>query len=193
MGASVGVVVFPGTNCEYDAVHGASRRRRRGSLRLAPRAVARRPRRRGPPGRLRPRRLPAPGRDRPVLRGDGGRGGLRGRRWPGRRDLQRLPGPLRGRAPAGRAPEERRPHLPVPARRPRGHLDGLGAHAARPGSASELIDPDQPLLRRLRLRRADARGAARGRPHRAALHRQPERLGRRHRGHRQRGAATSSA
>jgi hypothetical protein len=45
----------------------------------------------------------------------------------------------------------------------------------------ELDDPDQPLLGRLHLRRRDARGPRGQRPGRAALPGQPQRLARRHR------------
>ena len=142
---------------------------------------------RGAARRLRPRRLPAPGRDRPLLAGDG-------RRWPtfaaagrpGRRDLQRLPGADRGAAAARGAAEEPRACASCARPSTRVASTALGAHRgvrARDGAAH----PDQPLRGQLRLRRRDA-GRARGRgPDGAALRRQPQRLGRRHRRHLQRG------
>ena len=97
-----GVVRFPGSCDDVDALHAARARRRGGD------AVARRPR---PPGRRRGdrprrlllRRLPARRRDRAVRAGDGGGRRVRARRRPRARDLQRLSGPVRGAAAAGRA------------------------------------------------------------------------------------------
>ena len=108
MTVRVGVVVFPGSNC--DTRHAARPRARR---RRAGRPVARggRPRRRRggrPARRLRLRRLPAGGRHRPVQPGHAQRRRVRGGRRARARHLQRLPGPRRGGPRARRAPAQPR-------------------------------------------------------------------------------------
>ena len=70
--------------------------------------------------------------------------------------------------------------------RPGRRLDALGPDVGS-GGWPRAGDPHQPLLGQLHLRRRDIAAPAGGGPHRAALHGQPERVGRRHRGHRQRG------
>ena len=68
MAARVGVVLFPGSNCELDAVEAIRGARRRGRAAVARRRRRSGARRRGrPPRRLRPRRLPAARRHRPLL------------------------------------------------------------------------------------------------------------------------------
>ena len=116
MAPRIGVVVFPGSNCEHDVVQGGRGRRR-------------------PPGSCSGTATPTwpavdavvlpggfahgdylrPGRAGPLLARDGGRARLRPRRRARRRHLQRLPGPDRGGPAAGRAAEERAPPLPLPA------------------------------------------------------------------------------
>ena len=100
MPVRIGVVVFPGSNCDRDTVHALELGRRRAGRPVARAGVARGRRRGRPAGRLRLRRL-RPGRGhRPVQPGHaGGRGVRRGRRARARH-LQRLPGPRRGRARA---------------------------------------------------------------------------------------------
>ena len=66
-------------------------------------------------------------------------------------------------------------------------LTGAGRGRRRAGH------PHQPLLGELHLRRGDPAPAAGRRSHRAALPRQPQRLGRRHRRHRQRGGQRGRA
>ena len=115
MTVRIGVVLFPGSNRDIDAVN---------ALRVAGaepvilwhesvdlEGVARDP----DPGRLRVRRLPPGRRDRAVLAGDAGGRGLRGPRRPGPRDLQRLPGARRGQARAGGAAPEPRAAVRVQA------------------------------------------------------------------------------
>ena len=74
-----GVLQFPGSCDERDALH-ACELARRGAAGLARGARPRRRRRGRRPGRLLLRRLPAGGRDRPLLAGDGGCRGVRRRR-----------------------------------------------------------------------------------------------------------------
>ena len=115
MTVRIGVVVFPGSNRDIDAVNAlevagaepvdpVARGRRRSTASPAILAA----------GRLRLRRLPPGRRDRPVQPGH-----ARGRRRSprtgglGPRDLQRLPGPHRGPSPARRAAPQPRPALRV--------------------------------------------------------------------------------
>ena len=101
-GVKFGVIRFPGSCDDVDAQLAASRVGEAVLLWHADRdlqgvdAVDR-------ARRLLLRRLPARRRDRALRAGHGGRHRLRPRRRAGARDLQRLPGPLRGRA-AARAP-----------------------------------------------------------------------------------------
>ena len=67
------------------------------------RSATSRPRRGRAAGRVLVRRLPPLRRDRPLLAGDGRGLRVRGGRRARARDLQRLPGPLRGRPTPGRA------------------------------------------------------------------------------------------
>ena len=119
MGVRVGVVVFPGSNCEQDTTWGLAPRRRRAGRALARVAGPRRRRRRRPAGRLRLRRLPARRRHRPLQPGDARRRRVRRRRRPRPGDLQRLPGPRRGRPRPRRAPAQPRPALRLPRGRDR--------------------------------------------------------------------------
>ena len=77
---------------------------------------------------------------------------LRGRRWSGRRDLQRLPGAHRSRAAARRAPEERGPHVPVRHRRAPGRDVRDRCSPTWLGPGASAARPDQPLRGQLRLR-----------------------------------------
>ena len=84
MSSNVGVVVFPGTNCEHDVVLAVERAGGTAELVWHSETTLRPRRRHRHRRRLRPRRLPAPRRHRPVLAGDGsGRQGG-GRRHAGR-------------------------------------------------------------------------------------------------------------
>src|SRR5215207_9163185 len=88
------------------------------------------------------RRLPPRRGDRPLLTGDGGGRALRRRGRPSARDLQRFPGPLRGRHAAGRATAQREPAVHLPPGRARGA--GLrGTFRRRAGEGSAALDPDQ--------------------------------------------------
>src|SRR5918994_1609093 len=138
------------------------------SLRRGGPALARRPgpERRGRRGRARRlfvRRLPARWRDRPLLATDGVGDGVRARRWPGARHLQRLPGPVRGGSAPGRAAAERLAPLRLPSGRGnRGEL----RHAlhARVRGGRQALDPGEahhrPLLRTARQAAGRAGGAA---------------------------------
>ena len=108
MAASVGVVLFPGSNCELDVVEAVADLGGDAEILWHGDDLARRGRRGRRARRVRPRRLPPSRCHRPLLPGHGGRGDLRRRRRPGRRHLQRLPGAHRGRSAARRAAEERR-------------------------------------------------------------------------------------
>ena len=115
--ARVGVVLFPGSNCEHDVVEAVAALGGEGRAALARRPCARRRRRRrrcpaASPTATTSAPAPSPG-SRPVM--DGG-DGVRRRRRPGRRHLQRLPGAHRGRAAARRAAEEPRAQVPVHSR-----------------------------------------------------------------------------
>ena len=99
MTVRIGVVVFPGSNRDIDAVNalevaGAEPVDPVARRRVDLDGVAGDP----PAGRLRLRRLPPGRRDRPVQPGHAGRRGVRRGRRPRPRDLQRLPGPDRGAA-----------------------------------------------------------------------------------------------
>ena len=96
----IGVVTYPGLAGRPRRALGARRARRRGGPGLARGARAARPRRGRAARRLLVRRLPALRRDRALLAGDGGGARVRRRGRARARDLQRLPDPLRGRAPA---------------------------------------------------------------------------------------------
>ena len=188
MAARVGVVVFPGSNCELDAVEAI-----RGARRATPSCcgtattslggvdavVAAR--------RVRPRRLPAPGRHRPLLAGDG-----RGARAT-------PPTAVRWSASATASRCSPRPACcPARCRRTAGLKFLCTTAALRVETTDSALTreargrrraahPDQPLRGQLHLRPRHA-GRAPGRgPHRGALRRQPQRLGRRHRRRVQRG------
>ena len=187
MATRVGVVVFPGTNCEHDVV--AARR---------------------PPGRRRaelvwhggttwpgstPSCSPA-GSPTATTCGPGP--------WPASpRSWRRWPSSPRpaarwwGSATASRS-SPRRGCCPGRCRRTGScascaRRSGCGwprpARCSPPGVAvgTELRAPHQPLPGQLRLRPGHPRRAGRRGPGGPALHREPQRLGRRHRRHRQRG------
>ena len=130
MSLRVAVVRFPGSNCDADTLHCALRVGDRGLFRLAP---GHRPAGGGhgdPAGRIQLRRLPALRRDRPLQPDHaGGPGPRRGRR-SGPRDLQRLPDPLRGRAPARRAGAQRQADLRLAADLAPGGADRHRLHHA---------------------------------------------------------------
>ena len=99
----IGIVLFPGSNRDIDAVNAVTLA---GAEPVIAVARVRRPRgrRRDPAaGRLRVRRLPARRRHRAVQPGHARGRGLRRPRRAGARDLQRVPGAGGGRAGAGRA------------------------------------------------------------------------------------------
>ncbi len=99
--ARVGVVLFPGSNCEQDVVEAIDQLGGEAEILWHGDATAGRGRRGRRARRLRPRRLPASGRHRPVLAGHGARWSTfaAGRRAGGRH-LQRVPGADRGRSAA---------------------------------------------------------------------------------------------
>ena len=126
MAPRIGVVVFPGTNCEHDVVQaveaagGAGVLLWHGDADLGAVDAVVLPGGFAHGDYLRPGAL---ARFSPVMEAVRG---LRPRRRPGGRHLQRLPGPDRGRPAAGRAAEERAAALPVPA--------GAAAWSPRPSS-----------------------------------------------------------
>ena len=176
MAPRIGVVVFPGTNCEHDVVqaaeaaggtgvllwHGGTRLESVDAVLL--------------PGGFAHGDYLRPGALARFSSDHGGGARLRPLRRPGGRHLQRLPSPDRGGPAPGRAAEERAAALLVPTGPARGRLDGVGAHGGDPGGR-RARHPHQPLLGQLHLRRRDAAPPAGGGSHRAALRRQPERLG----------------
>ena len=192
-----GVVRFPGSCDEVDALRGGAPRRRGGTA-VARRRGSARGRRRDHPRRVLLRRPPAGRRDRALRARDGRGRALRAPRRARARHLQRLPGAVRGRAAAGRAAAQHEPEVHLPAGRAGGRqrvdlLDG------RVLGRRDALDPrqahDRPLLRA----RSGARRARGQRPGRAALPRRRElqRLLARHRGRleqgRQRGRADAAS
>ena len=117
-GVKFGVVRFPGSCDEVDALLACRRFGEAELLWHGDRDLARRGRR-GGARRLLLRRLPARRGDRPLLAGDGVGDRVRARRRPGARHLQRLPGAVRGGAAAGRAAAQPRAALRLPPGRPR--------------------------------------------------------------------------
>ena len=97
MATTVGVVIFPGTNCEMDAVSSVERL--------------------GGTGRLLWHADEYLGNvDAVIVPGEGNRRGpVRRRRRSGGWHLQRFPGSHRVGAASRRPPEERGPEVPVPA------------------------------------------------------------------------------
>ena len=186
MAPEVGVVLFPGSNCEHDVVEAVRASAATPSSLWHGDAIARRRRRRRRPRRVRPRRLPAARRHRPVLAGHG-----RGR----------ATSPLPAARSSASATASRCSPRPVccPARCRRTPASSSCARPSSCGSSRprrcsparssrhRAAHPDQPLRGQLHLLAETlARAAGRG-PDRAALRRQPQRLGRRHRRHLQRG------
>ena len=188
MAPRVGVVALPRLELR-------ARRHRGGRRRSAARPTSlwhgddtrRRRRRRRRARRLRPRRLPAARRHRPVLAGHG-------RRSPSSRPTG---GPVVGICngfqvlteaglAAGRAAEEPRASSSCADRRAAGRVDRLGAHVGRRRSAHVLRIPINHFEGNYTCSRRDARRAARRRPGRVPLCRQPEWLDGRHRRHLQR-------
>ena len=132
----VGVVLFPGSNCEQDVLEAVALARRR-----APRCCGTAtPTTNGVdavvvPGGFAHGDYLRPGaiaRFSPVM---GAVADLRRRRRPGRRHLQRLPGAHRGRPPAGCAAEERGPQVPVRHGVAAGRVHRLRRSPARPRPA----------------------------------------------------------
>ena len=154
-----GVLRFPGSCDEVDALL-ACRRYAEADLHLARRPRPRRRGRRGGPGRLLLRGLPARRGDRPLLPGDGGGRRLRARGRARARHLQRLPGALRGRAPARRAAPERVAPLRLPPGGRGGGPRRHSVHACEPGGRGP-VDPRQAHHRAL-LRAGDHLRRARG-------------------------------
>ena len=159
----VGVVVFPGSNCDTDTAWALAPGRRRARAAVA---RERRPPGRGrdrPARRLRVRRLPPGRRHRPLQPGDAGGGRLRRGRRSRARHLQRLPGPGRGRPAPGRAAAQ--PIAPLRLSR-RGHPRGAGGHRLHPPGAGRGRAPDAgcPWRGLLLRRRRDARCAGARRP-----------------------------
>ena len=188
MSRPVGVVLFPGSNCEHDVVEaiaalGGEAEHRCGTATatvggvdavVVPGGFAH-------GDYLRPGAI---ARFSPVMdavadfAADG---------RPGRRHLQRLPGAHRGGAAARRPAEEPRPEVPLHHGRRCGWSPPTRRSPPRPTVGDGAADPDQPLRGQLHVRRRDAgRAAGRG-PGRLALRRQPQRLDRRHRRGLQRG------
>ncbi len=141
MPARIGVVVFPGTNCEHDTVLGAraTRSLRRAGLARGSHCAGLRRARRA--RWVRPRRLPAPRCDRPVLAGHGRGRRVRRLRGPGGRYLQRLPGADRGRAASRGLAEEPGAALPVHHGDRQGRVVGLGAD---PGGGASVPSCSSP-------------------------------------------------
>ena len=135
MTVRIGVVVFPGSNCDRDTLHALELAGAEPVAAVARAGVARRRRRGRPAGRLRVRRLPARRRHRPVQPGHARRRRVRRRRRPRPRHLQRLPGPRRGGARARRA-----------AAQPR----RCGSSAATSRSRAERLDTPFTRARRRR-------------------------------------------
>ena len=131
----IGVVVFPGSNCEYDAAAAVDPPRCRGRFRLALPTDLTGIRRRHPARRFRPRRLPATRARSRVSRRSWTRSNASPPTAVRSRHLQRLPGARRGRSVARRAAEESRSDVPLPADDARRHLDVVGADAQRERSA----------------------------------------------------------
>ncbi len=167
-----GVLQFPGSCDERDAL-GACERAGEARMVWHEDTDLSGHRRGGRPRRLLLRRLPARRGDRPLLPRDGRRRGVRRCRRPGARDLQRLPGPVRGGAPARRAASQRERALPLPPGRPRRGERRDSVHP-RVRGRPEPLDPGQahvgPLLRAAR----DAGRAGGERAGRAALRARPE-------------------
>ena len=190
--ARVGVVVFPGTNCEHDVVEAFE------SLGVIAElvwhgydivggldAVVL-------PGGFAHGDYLRPGaiaRFSPVM---DARDAVRSRRRPGGRDMQRLSGTHGGAPAAGGTPEEPWPYLPVPDDRARGGQRPVGAHGRRGGGAP-APGTHKPFRRQLH-RGTGHVALARGRgPRGPALRHQPQWIGPRHCRDMQRGLATWSA
>ena len=189
--ARVGVVLFPGTNCELDVAWAVEQLG--GDAEMLWHAEAEL---RGVDAVVVPGgfahgdylRTGAIARFSPVMDAVGR---VRGGRRPGRRHLQRLPGAHRSRLAARRAAEERRAHLPVrdrraPGRDHRSVLTGLAA----PGDVLRI--PINHFEGNYVCDETTLPPPPRRRPHRAALRRQPQRQPRRHRRRSATRAATSS-
>ena len=143
MSVRVGVVVFPGSNCDRDTAPRPDRGRRGAGRAVARAGVARRGRRGGPARRVRVWRLPAGRGHRAVQPRDAFRGRLRGRGRPRPGDLQRLPGARRGRARARGAAAQ--PVAAVPGAR-RDDQSRTARHAvhARDRRAAAAAHADRP-------------------------------------------------
>ena len=193
---AIGVVVFPGTNCEHDVGAGG----RGGSAATAElRLARRRPRSAGVDARGAARAASPTATTCARARSPGSR-----RSWRRCAASPRAGGPVVGicngfqvLTEAGLLPGALQKNgrlrflcKPVAAARSTSTASVLTAGVPRSAtswsSRSTTSRATTPATTTT-LRRAAGRG-----PHRAALRRQPQRLGRRHRRHRQRGAATSS-
>ena len=193
-GVRFGVVRFPGSCDEVDALLAAARASARRSCSGTRDRDLQRRRRRGRPRRLLLRRLPARRRDRPLLAGHGvGRSRSPAGR-PGARHLQRLPGAVRG----GLLPGALLPNTTL--RFVCRQVDARGRqrrHArsrARARAGERLSIPVKHTTGRYYA--PDPARRARGRrPGRAALRagREPQRLAARHRRRVQRGGQRASA
>ena len=163
MNAVIGVVTFPGSLDDRDAVRAVRRCGGHGRPALARRPVPARRRRGGPAGRLLLRRLPALRRHRPVRRGHGDRSPTRVRGGhAGARHLQRLPDPLRGAPAARRADPQPAPALPQPGPAAADRVGRVGLdQRLRPEPGDR--DPGQERRGPLRRRRDDARRSSRPR------------------------------
>ena len=116
-----GVIVFPGSNCDHDALYAVrDNLGPAGGIHLARFATAGRRGCRHPARRLLLRRLPALRRHRQVLAGDAGGQALRRRGRAGAGHLQRLPDPGGSRSAARRADPQPRPQVHLPRGAPAG-------------------------------------------------------------------------
>jgi phosphoribosylformylglycinamidine (FGAM) synthase-like amidotransferase family enzyme len=91
MALRIGVVLFPGTNCEHDAIQALERLGATAELVWHGATSAA-----GYDALILPGGFAHGDYLRPVLAGHGHGVRLRGKRWPGHRDLQRFPGADRG-------------------------------------------------------------------------------------------------
>ena len=187
MSARVGVVLFPGSNCEHDVVEAVRGLGGEAELLWHGDATRRRRRRGRGARRVRPRRLPAARAPSPGSR----RSWTRCRsspptaaRWSGicngfqvLTEAGLLPGALQKNAGLKFL------CTTVTLRVETTESALTSAVMAGRGAAH----PDQPLRGQLHLRRRDARRAAGRGSGRGPLRRQPQRVGRRHRRHLQRG------
>ena len=158
----IGVVTYPGSQDDRDALWALAALDAEAVPVWHEETRAARSRRGRAARRLLVRRLPPLRRDRALLAGDRGRRRVRRRGRARARDLQRLPDPLRGRAPPGRAPAERVAALRLPRRAARRRARRPAVHVALHAGPADR-DPGQARRRPL-VRAARARARARGEP-----------------------------